>query len=255
MHWRDFLYYSPVEKVAILILLLIIVFTFWLNVLLSNRKDVFMSIPQNDSLIAAFERLQENVEIENRKIELKSSISDSETKAEKASSSKKIVDNKVVSTENKRTEKHPQKHEYIRQEKFTFPNSISLNEKDTAEWKKIPGIGSAYSARIVKYGKLLGGYNSINQLKEVYGVDDELFRNIAFFVCDDSLDPASCKKININELEFKEILAHPYINYEQTKVIMNLRRRIGRVESIDQLAMLDEFTAADIERIMPYIDF
>ena len=28
---------------------------------------------------------------------------------------------------------------------------ISLNKSDTADWKKIPGIGSSYAKRIVKY--------------------------------------------------------------------------------------------------------
>lgn len=255
MHWKDYLYYSPAEKIVILLLFVIIVFTFGLNVFLSNRSEVLVSIPENDSLIAAFERLQET--IEDKKITSKSDYSTPVISDEKilSNTNAKNVDKKVVPIHHDRTKNYPSKKEYIRQEKFTSPGSISLNEKDTAEWKKVPGIGSAYSARIVKYGELLGGYTSINQLKEVYGVDDELFNNLLFFVCNDNIDPESCSKININELEFKEILAHPYINYEQTKVIMNLRRRIGKIESIDQLAMLEEFTTEDIERIMPYIEF
>ena len=62
MHWKDFLYFSAAEKIAVLILVVIIVLSFGLNVLLSRRSDGPISIPQNDSLIAAFLRLQESLE-------------------------------------------------------------------------------------------------------------------------------------------------------------------------------------------------
>lgn len=248
MHWKDYLYFSPAEKIAVLILLVIIVLTFVLNVFLSNRSDVLISIPENDSLIAAFERLQES--LEDKKIESNSYNYTPKDNIKKNSSSEG-----APSSESNPTKKYLEKPQYIKQEKFTAPGSISLNETDTAEWKKVPGIGSVYSARIVKYGELLGGYISINQLKEVYGIDEELFTSIAFFVRDDSIDSVSCRKININELDFKEILAHPYIDYEQTKVIMNLRRQTGKIASLNQLAMLDEFTPEDIERITPYVEF
>jgi hypothetical protein len=102
---------------------------------------------------------------------------------------------------------------------------------------------------------MLGGYISINQLKEVYGFSDELFEAVAPFIREEDFVTANCVKININQVEFKEILAHPYINFEQTKAIVNLRKRTGNITSTSQLAMLDEFTSEDIERITPYIDF
>ena len=246
MFWKDYLYFSPAEKIAVLLLVVIIVLTFGLNVLLSRRSSGPISIPQNDSLIAAFERLQES--LEDKKVESRSYNYKSDEKTishENVSKSTKSCDTKGNS----------EKPRYIKQGKFTAPGSISLNETDTAEWKKVPGIGSAYSARIVKYQNLLGGYISINQLKEVYGVTDELFEAISPFIREDDFDLDNCVRININQLEFKEILAHPYINFEQTKAIVNLRRRIGLITSTSQLAMLEEFTSEDIERITPYIDF
>lgn len=249
MRWKDYLYFSPVEKAAVLILVVIIVLSFWLNVLLSRRSNESISIPQNDSLIAAFERLQES--LEDKKVESRSYNYQSHEKSiksiphENVSKSTKSVDTKGYSEEPR----------YIKQEKFTALGSISLNETDTAEWKKVPGIGSAYSARIIKYRDMLGGYISINQLKEVYGISDEMFNDIAPFIREEDFDIGSCEKININQLEFKEILAHPYINYEQTKAIVNLRRRTGPITSTSQLAMLEEFTSEDIERITPYIEF
>ena len=249
MRWKDYLYFSPAEKIAVLILLVIIVLSFMLNVHLSNRSSAPMSIPQNDSLIAAFERLQES--LEDKKVVQKSYDYKTDKRSEKSRPREK--DNK--STKRNHAKNYPEKPQYIKQEKFTTPGSISLNETDTAQWKKVPGIGSAFSERIVKYGNMLGGYISINQLKEVYGFSDELFDAVVPFIREEDFDIANCVKININQLEFKEILAHPYIDYEQTKAIVNLRRRTGNITSTNQLAMLDEFSSEDIERITPYIDF
>ena len=249
MHWKDYLYFSPVEKIAVLILVVLIVLSFGLNVLLSSRSRELISIPQNDSLIAAFERLQES--LQDKKVESKSY----DYSINKKTNINHSRDNERKSSDSKDNNNYTERPQYIKQEKFTTLGAISLNETDTAEWKKVPGIGSAYSARIIKYGNLLGGYISINQLKEVYGFSDELFDAIVPFIREEDFDTANCVKININQLEFKQILAHPYIDYEQTKAIVNLRKRTGNITSTKQLAMLDEFTSEDIERITPYIDF
>jgi DNA uptake protein ComE-like DNA-binding protein len=249
MRWKDYLYFSPAEKIAVLILVVLIVLSFGLNVLLSSRSREPISIPQNDSLIAAFERLQES--LEDKKVESKSYDYNLDKKPNKNSSRENVS----RSNDNSNNRNYSEKPQYIKQEKFTAPGSISLNETDTAQWKKVPGIGSAYSARIIKYGNMLGGYISINQLKEVYGFSDELFEAVAPFIREEDFVTANCVKININQVEFKEILAHPYINFEQTKAIVNLRKRTGNITSTSQLAMLDEFTSEDIERITPYIDF
>jgi hypothetical protein len=39
------------------------------------------------------------------------------------------------------------------------------------------------------------------------------------------------------------------------KAIVGLRDRKGKIASINELSMLDEFTTADIERLAPYLEF
>ena len=249
MHWKNFFYFSLAEKIAILILVVIIVLTFGLNVRLSSRNNVPVSIPQNDSLIAAFERLNDS--LEDKKKETKNYEYRSKTKSDNTDSWEKTS----KSNNNNQTKHYSEQPSYAKQEKFTEAGSISLNETDTAQWKMVPGIGSAFSERIVKYRDKLGGYISIDQLKEVYGITDEVFDNIAPFIHEGNIGTNHCAKLNINKLEFKEILAHPYINFDQTKAIVNLRKRTGNITSTNQLAMLNEFTSEDIQRIAPYIKF
>ncbi len=85
----------------------------------------------------------------------------------------------------------------------------------------------------------------------MYGIDNEVFSRIAPYIREDD----NFRKLPVNELEFGELLRHPYLNYKQVQAIVNLRRRKGDISSINELAMLDEFTSEDIYRLEPYLDF
>ena len=249
MNWKDFLYFSRAESLAVLFILIIILLTLNLNFLLSKRNSSPLIISQNDSLIASFERLHSNMK--EKTVEVQPLKNNPKENPKRVSSTSKHKDKTVQSF----IENNEKQYGYPRQEKFKDTEFITLNVTDTAQWKKIPGIGSSYASRIIKYRDKLGGFTSINQLKEVYGIDDELFDKISSYIREENNCLESCRKLKINKLEFKEILAHPYIDYEQTKAIFNLRRRIGDISSIDELAMLDEFAAEDIVRLKPYLQF
>ena len=120
MRWKDYLYFSPAEKIAVLILVVLIVLSFGLNVLLSSRNREPISIPQNDSLIVAFERLQES--LEGKKVESKSYDSNSNNKSNKNTSRDNVSKSNNNSSDNISYSEKPQ---YIKQEKFTTPASIS----------------------------------------------------------------------------------------------------------------------------------
>ena len=249
MNWKDFLYFSRKESIAILFILVIILLTLNLNILLSKRNNSPFTIAENDSLIASFERLHQTMK--DKKVESQQ-INYNERDNTKKSDN---LSDKSNQTALYQKESNEREFKYPRQEKLKDSEYIFLNETDTAQWKKVPGIGSAYASRIVKYNKLLGGFTSIHQLREVYGVDDELFDNISLYVKEEDNIINKCEKLEVNKLEFKEIVAHPYIDYEQTIAIVNLRRRIGNISSINELAMLDEFTPEDIKRISHYLQF
>ena len=103
----------------------------------------------------------------------------------------------------------------------------------------------------MKYQSLLGGFVSVEQLREVYGIDNEMFSRISPYIEPDK----NFRKIQINKMEFKELLSHPYLNYKQVQAIVNLRKKKGNILSINELAMLNEFTSDDIFRVEPYLEF
>lgn len=55
---------------------------------------------------------------------------------------------------------------------------IDINTADTSAYIALPGIGSKLAARIVNFRNKLGGFYSIEQVGETYGVPPETFESI-----------------------------------------------------------------------------
>lgn len=125
---------------------------------------------------------------------------------------------------------------------------VSLNEADTTELKKIPGIGSAIARMIVNHRQRLGGYCRIEQLQEIH-LKAELLR--PWF----SIDTLHIQRVNINRAGVERMMRHPYINYYQARVIYEHRKKKGALKTLKQLSLYEEFTADDLERLEPYVRF
>ncbi len=130
---------------------------------------------------------------------------------------------------------------------------LELNSTDTAQLVKIRGIGKYTANSIVYYRKSLGGYISVEQLKEVRGVTPENFEKIkAFFI----VDTSKIEKINVNKASVEKLKRHPYIRYfTKAKAIYDYRRYKIKLEKIEDLEILNELTAEDIKRLKPYLTF
>jgi len=125
---------------------------------------------------------------------------------------------------------------------------VILNLADTAELRHVPGIGVYYAKEIARYGQLLGGYVSVDQLDEIDNFPQEAKK---YFV----IEGAQPQRLNINRLTLNELKRHPYINYYQAKAIVDHRRNFGPISDLDELKLLDDFTPEAIERMRPYIEY
>ena len=56
------------------------------------------------------------------------------------------------------------------------PTIIDINTADTTAFISLPGIGSKLASRIVSFRERLGGFYSIEQIAETFGLHDSLFR-------------------------------------------------------------------------------
>jgi DNA uptake protein ComE-like DNA-binding protein len=136
-------------------------------------------------------------------------------------------------------------------EKFPAGTLVELNAADTATLKKVPGIGSVFAGRIVKYRSLLGGFYSVAQLREVYGMEERYHSLQNWFYADSSL----VAKLPVNRLSSNALARHPYLNDKQARALGQLRNRKGRIGGWENLRLLEEFTEADRERLAAYLSF
>jgi DNA uptake protein ComE-like DNA-binding protein len=129
---------------------------------------------------------------------------------------------------------------------------INLNSCDSAALVVLPGIGPVLSSRIIKYRNLIGGYVSVNQLREVYGLPEETFSMISSRVFADSL---SVRKIRINEADYKELIRHPYFQKSEVTAIMKYRELKGRLSGIGEMIENNLISPETSKKIRPYLDF
>lgn len=125
---------------------------------------------------------------------------------------------------------------------------VCLNMTDTAQLKKVPGIGTAYARAIISYGERLGGYVNVMQLMEINGFPEE---SLKYF----EVKPADIKKVNVNRLSVQKMSRHPYITFFMAKKIADFRRLNGPLTDISQLKLDKNFTPDVIERIRPYLEY
>ncbi len=128
---------------------------------------------------------------------------------------------------------------------------LDLNDCDTLDLQMIRGIGSVFSNRICKYRDKLGGYISVSQLKEVYGMDDKRYEIIKNHF---TIKNNAIKKININSANIKDLVKHPYIDYAIAKEIIIFRNNYGDYKSVDDLKNIHIMDEATFNKILPYID-
>lgn len=132
--------------------------------------------------------------------------------------------------------------------KYPEGTLVDVNVADTAELKRIPGIGSVIARNIVAYRERLGGYYELNQLLEVRFVTPELLK---WF----KLGEAPIKKIALNTAGLDKLRSHPYLTFYQAKVIMEYRKKKGKIKSLSQLSLYEEFTEKDLIRLVAYVSF
>lgn len=126
---------------------------------------------------------------------------------------------------------------------------LELNSADSLQLLELKGIGPSYAKRILKYRSILGGYISIEQLKEVYGFNEELFEKVKPFV---TVDASLITKIKINSDDFKTVNKHPYITYELCKIIFDWRRKTTITQTNFKDILNDEVL---YNKLLPYLMF
>ncbi len=138
----------------------------------------------------------------------------------------------------------------VREEQNAVAAAVELNDADSTGLVAVPWIGPAFASRILRYGKLLGGYYSVEQIHEVYGMTDEVYARINPYL---KADSHKIKMLKINLAEYTDLRAHPYISPRQARLIVDRRSSRGPWENIEELMTDTIFTVSEYKRISPYL--
>ncbi len=93
---------------------------------------------------------------------------------------------------------------------------------------------------------------SIDQLKEVYGLSEETFSLIRNRV---KADPSMIRKISINSAEYRQLIRLPYFEKSEVTAILKYRELKGRINGIGDLVDNKLITEEKAEKVKWYLEF
>lgn len=130
---------------------------------------------------------------------------------------------------------------------------LDINLATKEDLKKVYGIGDGLSERILKEKEKLGGFVSMEQMRDVWGLSDEVIEklNQSFRL---AVIP-EVKKIDINNASIKELMKFPYFRYDLAKSIVTYRSMNGEIKSVDDLIKISGFPVDKVKIIALYLEF
>lgn len=129
--------------------------------------------------------------------------------------------------------------------------SIDINLADSAAWIALPGIGSKLSARILNFREKLGGFYSIDQVAQTFGLQDSVFQRIKPFL---RISPEALRKLSINNASEEELRSHPYLRWQLAKAILSYRQEHGPFKQLEELKGIMAISEEIFEKLRPYLE-
>lgn len=127
---------------------------------------------------------------------------------------------------------------------------IDINTADTNLLIALPGIGSKLSQRIISFRDKLGGFYTIEQVGETYGLPDSVFQKIKPRL---SVSTPTVHQININTATIDEMKAHPYLRYTVANAIVQYRLQHGNYIVVDDIKKIMVITDDIFNKAAPYL--
>ena len=136
-------------------------------------------------------------------------------------------------------------------EKPVIKRVIEINSATVEDLEALPGIGPVLSRRILGFREKLGGFYSVEQLGETYGLVDSIYQKVRPLIrCDNS----QVKRIRINDSDDSLVFSHPYFRGKLARLISVYRSEHGAFNHPEELRKLPLVDENLYNRILPYVD-
>lgn len=129
--------------------------------------------------------------------------------------------------------------------------ALDINLATKEDLIKINGIGPALSDRILKQKELFGGFVSMKQMNDIWGLSPEVIESLNqnFKV----VALPKIKKIDINNASIKELQLFPYFKYALAKAIVTYRSMNGDFKNFEDLIKINGFPSEKLDIIRLYL--
>jgi DNA uptake protein ComE-like DNA-binding protein len=128
--------------------------------------------------------------------------------------------------------------------------TIDINTADTSAFIALPGIANKLANRIVEFRNKLGGFYSVDQVGETFGLRDSVFQLIKPRL---QINNATLTQININTATIDQLKIHPYIRYNIANAIVQYRTQHGNFSDVSDVKKIMLITADQYIKMFPYL--
>lgn len=148
----------------------------------------------------------------------------------------------------------------VQYDKFSNPAAkqkkvavIDINEALEEDLDKVYGIGPAFAKKILRRRAQLGGYVSMEQMKDFPEFSAEAVQDLSkrFAV----IGQPEVNKININSSSLNQLYYFPYFNKSIAKAIITKRSMKGKINRVEELLDINEFPVDKVKIIALYLEF
>ena len=132
-----------------------------------------------------------------------------------------------------------------------MPASLGINTADSAAWESLPGIGPFLASRIIRFRSRLGGFHSVAQVGETFGLPDSVFRRVLPLLVEES--GAFSPGLDVNAATLDELKSHPYLTHRLARSIVAYREQHGAFQKPEDLLAIETLTPDQFDRLKPYV--
>lgn len=140
---------------------------------------------------------------------------------------------------------HPPKNEWVNKETAAV---VDINTVDSLGLVGIRGIGPSSAQRILAYRDRLGGFHSVEQYDEIWGLHPEV-REVLYAAAAPLSDH---RKIDLNTADSETLGEHPYIRFKLARSLVAMRGHRGKLDTND-LRSHHLINDSLYRRILPYL--
>lgn len=136
--------------------------------------------------------------------------------------------------------------------KTELSKPLELNSADSSQLMEVKGLNRTVVRSILRFRTASGGFVTIGQLRELYGMTEDMYSTISRQL---TVDSTAINKIKVNTASVDKLRSHPYLDFYQAKAIYEYRRRKGKLKKHQELTVLDELDPETLQKMEDYFSY